>query len=330
MQRQYRAFLVGSAALLLLASGGLLPAAAAAPPAKAPSATDLTGLWTNASYTKLQRPKAFKSLVVSPDEARAFEASLAKHHGVTAFGEDTVGQLDSEFSDSGDGLARIDGQIRSSWIVDPANGRIPYTPAGRKLLGLDDDDRYDNPEDLDASARCMTGNGSAPPQTSAMDANELQIIQTPNEVLLASEKNHDVRIIHLNQPRDPNRPASWAGESVGHWEGATLVVDTRGFREPVVDRFFLAYTKGAVIKERFTRTSPTQIRYLFTVTDPAVFSQPWRGEMVFNATTKPMYEYACHEGNYSLPSMLRAARLGRQPPPKPTAAPNPSSPKPTP
>ncbi len=313
---------------MLLAVGGLARTAPAAPAAKPAPAGDLTGLWTNASYTKLQRPKTFKSLVVSPDEARAYETSVAKHHGVTAFGEDTVGQLDSEFNDSGDGLARIDGQIRSSWIVDPASGRIPYTPAGRKLLGLDDDDRYDNPEDLDASARCMTGNGSAPPQTSAMDSNELQIIQTPTEVLLASEKNHDIRIIHLNQPRDPHRPASWAGESIGHWEGATLVVDTRGFREPVVDRFFLAYTKDAVIEERFTRTSPTQIRYLFTVTDPAVFSQPWRGEMVFNATTKPIYEFACHEGNYSLPSILRAARLGRQTPPKPPATPAPIASKP--
>jgi hypothetical protein len=293
-------------------SGPAHAAPGKASPPKVP--TDLGGVWTNASYTRLQRPKAFKTLVISEAEARAYEATLASTHGVGSFADDSVGQVASEFNDSGDSLARIHGQIRTSWIVDPADGRVPYTEEAKKRLRFGQPDLYDNPEDLDDSLRCRYANGSAPPQMSSMDTNLVQIVQTKDNVVLASEKNHDVRIISLRAARDPLRPPSWSGDSVGHWEGRTLVVETRNFRDDLIDRFFFVYSKAAVIEERFTRISPTQILYAFKVTDPTLYSQAWRGEMLFTTARGPIYEFACHEGNYSLPSILAAARQGKQTP----------------
>jgi len=282
--------------------------------------SDLNGVWTNASYTQLQRPAAFKTLVISEAAAKAYEATLAPTHGVRSFPGDTLGQIASEFNDSGEGLARIHGQIRTSWIVDPEDGHVPYTADAKKRLRFGEPDLYDNPEDLDDSLRCRYANGSAPPQMSSMDTNLVQIVQTKDYVVLSSEKNHDVRIITLRAPRDPLRPASWSGDSVGHWEGKTLVVETKNFRDSLIDRFFFVYSKAATIEERFTRISPREIFYAFKVTDPSLYSQPWRGEMIFNTARGLMYEFACHEGNYSLPSILRAARQGRQnQPPAPQA-----------
>jgi hypothetical protein len=313
-------------AALVLA--GLWASTADAKPRKvSPAAqpTDLGGIWTNASYTGLQRPKAFKSLVISEAEARVYEATLAPTHGVQPFPDDTLGQVASEFNDSGDHLARIHGEIRTSWIIDPADGRVPYTAEAKRRLRFGEPDLYDNPEDLDDSLRCRYANGSAPPQMSSMDTNLVQIVQTKDYVALYSEKNHDVRIISLNVARDPMRPPSWSGDSIGHWQGKTLVVETKNFRDDLVDRFFFAYSKAATIEERFTRISPTEILYAFAVNDVTMFSQPWRGEMLFKAAKSPIYEFACHEGNYSLPSILRAARLGRQvqPPPPAATAPTP-------
>jgi len=289
--------------------------------------TNLGGVWTNASFTRLERPKAFKTLTISEAEARPYEATLAPTHGVGSFPGDTLGQVESEFNDSGDRLARIHGQIRTSWIVDPADGRVPYTADAKKRLRFGEPDLYDNPEDLDDSLRCRYANGSAPPQMSSMDTNLVQIVQTKANVVLFSEKNHEVRIISLKGSRDPFRPASWSGDSVGRWDGKTLVVETRNFRDSLIDRFFFTYSNAATVEERFTRISPTEILYAFKVTDPTLYTQPWRGEMLFTATKGPIYEFACHEGNYSLPSILRAARQGRQV--QPPALAKPPAPSPT-
>lgn len=290
--------------LALLRAGG----ADARGPARPPPG-DLDGVWTNASYTRLQRPKSLPSLVLSPDQARSYEATLRAHHGVPSPPDDDVGQVDSEFSDSGDGLARIRGEIRSSWITDPADGRVPYTAEARRRLGAGGPDRRDGPEDLSASDRCLFSNGGAPPQMSAMDTNLFRIVQTPGQVALVSEKNHAVRLIEIADARRPGAPPTWTGNSIGRWEGATLVVDTRGFRDELVDRFFFTYSRSAVVEERFTRTAPDEILYQFKVHDPAMFTQDWRGEEVFKASSQRMFEFACHEGNRSLPNILAGARL---------------------
>ncbi len=324
-----------AAVLLLLAAAAPAQARGRARPslATAVAATDIEGLWTNASYTRLQRPKKLKSLVLTPKEAAAYEATLSRFHGVPSDPMDDLGQNESEFPDSGEGLAKIRGQLRTSWIVSPADGRVPYSPEAKARLHIGDPDweeGYDNPEDRPDGERCISSNGDAPPQMSEQDANLIQIVRTKDHVAIYSEKNHEFRIVPMTTVRDPNQPPSWAGNSIGHWEGATLVVETRGFRREVMDRDFFFHSGDARVTERFTRTGPGELLYEFTVVDPKTFTQPLKGEELFRATKGPIYEYTCHEGNYSLPSIMKAARLGRQvkPPKKTVAAAAPAKPTP--
>lgn len=303
---------------LALAATAAFCAAAQAKDYHAPrtswGAPNLQGIWSNGSYTRLERPKAFDTLVVTPDAARAYEALLAKHHGVPQPppGADTIGQLDSEFPDAGDGLARIRGQLRTSSIVDPADGRLPYTAKARRRLHIGAPGipgGLDNPEDRPGFERCTTSAGSSPPLLSSNDTNLIQIYEAPGYVVIVSEKYHDARIIPLDAAPGVRAPPTWSGNSVGRWDGETLVVATDGFLQPVIDRWpFLFQSADAKVVERFTRTSPTEVLYEFSVTDPAIFTQTWRGEMLFKSSKGPLYEYACHEGNRSMVNVLQGAR----------------------
>jgi hypothetical protein len=305
--------------LLPLAACALgLPAAAAPRPYRAPrtrsGAPELEGLWTNASYTELQRPDAFKALVTNEAEARAWEAKLAKSGGVDV-PEDPLGQAQSEFPETGAGLARIKGQIRTSLIVDPADGQVPYSDAAKKRLHIGEHgwQSYDNPEDRSHNERCLAAAPTGAPILSSEDANVLQILQAPDHIVVLTEKYHDARIIRLPGAPALRGPRSWLGDSAGHWEGDTLVVRTGNLPAGVIGHGDDLYLSGeSDILERFTRTAPKQILYEFTVADPSLFTQPWRGEIVFNASPGAIFEYACHEGNYSIVSILAAARLGRQ------------------
>ena len=282
---------------------------------------DLTGTWTNAWYTKLERPKAFKALVATAAEAEAYEAPRRAHHGELISPKDLLGQNESEFPDNGPGLARIGGEVRSSWIVDPPDGKIPWTAEARERLyiGKELPETYDNVEARETDERCLTTPGAAAPILNSHDANLIQFVQAPGWLAIVGEKNHDVRLVRLGAA-DPGAEAraagirGWMGVSIGHREGATLVVETTGLRPGVTkitDDVYLSDRSRVV--ERFTRTGPGEIRYLFEVEDPTLFTRPWRGEMVFRPAEGQLYEYACHEGNYSLPSILAAARQGNQP-----------------
>lgn len=306
------------AAAMLASLGG---AAWAGPRSKAPPAPhDLTGVWTNAWYTKLQRPDAFKTLVVTPAEAEAYEAPRRALNGEIVRKEDALGQDESEFPDNGPGLARIRGEIRSSWIVDPPDGKIPWTKGARERLHLDKrpPETFDNVEDRDTDERCLTTNSAGAPIINSHDANLIQIVQTRDHVAIVTEKNSEVRVVQLAAGPAQAPPGLGAryGVSVGRWEGQTLVVETTHLRPgltKIADE--LSLSENARVTERFTRTGMAEISYLFEVDDPTLFTRPWRGEMVFRPAEGRMFEYACHEGNYSLPSILAAARQGNQPPP---------------
>jgi hypothetical protein len=308
---------------LPLAALALGSPAIAAPRWRAPrtalGAPDVEGYWTTSSYTELERPDAFKTLVAPPDEARKWEAKLARTGGVNV-PQDPLGQAQTEFPETGSGLMRIRGEARTSWIVDPADGKIPYSEAGKKRLHIGEKDYrrgYDNVEVRPLEERCLNSGASGAPILPSPDANVLQIVQTRDAVLILTERYHDARIIHLG-PVDP-APRSWLGTSVGRWEGDTLVVHTEGFRDAITERGDELRISGETrVDERFTRTGPGEIRYEFTVTDPTLFSAAWRCETVLTASRARLFEYACHEGNYSLTSILSAARQGNQPgPPKP-------------
>jgi len=273
---------------------------------------DLQGDWSIASLTTLERPAALTTLVISEAQAKTFEAA---QDGTPNIPDDVTGQKQSEWWDRGATLARLDGQIRSSWLIDPVDGRLPYSLAGAKVLqaaqaaGLSD---FDNPESRPTTERCLMGpHGStgAPLQNTSY-SNLYQVVQTADYVVIVAEMNHDVRIIPLNAATSPFEARSWSGVSVGRWAGDTLVVETSRFREAsgwrAPSRLYLS--PNARVTERFTRTSPTEIRYEYAVEDPAVFTRVWRGEMPMTRTAARIYEFACHEGNYSLSGILAGGR----------------------
>ncbi len=302
-----------AAALAMLLAG---PAAAAGNGASrdASGHPDLGGLWSSTSLTELQRPDGVTSLTLSDAEA----ADYARRHLAEIHKErDAVGGRGSEvdFWDLGGQLARIEGKARTSWIVDPADGKLPYTAQGRAIRAREAAAHgdSDNPETRTASEQCLVAGWAAagPPMLNSPYGNEYQIVQTRDAVAISMETVHDVRVIRLDAKSHlPANVRPWMGDSIGHWEGKTLVVETTNFNPGDALKLptDLYVSKDARVVERFSRTGPTTLLYEFTVEDPATFTRPWRAQMLFTASKGPIYEYACHEGNYSLPGILAGAR----------------------
>ncbi|HEX3699903.1 MAG TPA: hypothetical protein VHV27_04445 [Phenylobacterium sp.] len=334
-KRILQAALVG-----VLSAAGLALAAHAADyhaPRTAFGQPDLQGVWTNASLTTLERPAGLGALTISDAQAAAIEKRRAQR--LTAANRPTnpndpappvandPGGYNASWTDPGTTMGRIGGQVRTSWLIDPADGKLPYSSQGRTAFDAalhKARTSFDGPEVRPLGERCILGFGSSagPPMLNVLYNNNYQIVQSPDSVAIDVEMNHDVRTIRLNAKRHlPPSIRPWMGDSIGHWEGDTLVVETTNFNPGESLRPYFGATlylsKDAKVTERFTRVSPTQILYQFTVDDPAVFSQVWRAEMPLNAAKGPVYEYACHEGNYALPDILRGARAaereGRKP-----------------
>jgi len=323
-----------------------LATAAGAGPYRAPrtayGAPDLQGVWSNASLTRMQRPAELKALVVSAAEAARYERETAakKRHVPTASDAkppviDAVGQEaeDLYFMPSAD-LARIGAEVRTSWIVDPADGQLPYTTAAKaeaKAAEFGDDHVFDNPETRPFDERCVLGVGGSagPPFVNPGENAQLQVLQTRDYVVILAEMNHDARVIRLRDRRHaPAAIKPWMGDSVGWWEGDTLVVETVNFNPG--ERWhwnagdYVLVAEGAKIIERFTRTSRDTVLYRFSVQDRANYTQTWSGEMPLRRTAGPIYEYACHEGNYALPGILAGARKAERDLAAASSAPGPS------
>ena len=239
-----------------------------------------------------------------------------------------VGGYNSGWLDPGSTLNVVNGQIRSSIIIDPPDGRVPpMIPAARErmtaALGRPTSDEqentndpglekapgaYDDPERRPLGERCLLGFGSTsgPPALPDYFYNNLhQIVQTPNSVMILSEMVHDARIIRMNAQHVPKNIRLWMGDSVGHWEGDTLVVDTTNFTNKTR---FRGSTENLHVIERFSRIDERTLLYRFTVEDPETWTRPWTGEYAWPATDGKIYEYACHEGNYALTDILKGAR----------------------
>jgi hypothetical protein len=287
---------------------------------------DLQGVWTNVSLTTLLRAPQFKSNVLSAEDAKrietqraaAFERSLRPtdpKEGAPRAGGD-VGGYNSFYGDAGEKLAIVKGEIRTTWLLDPS-GRLPYSTQGQKIFDQQQAfarANFDGPESRPMAERCIIGFGSTggPPMINVLYNNNYQIVQTPDTVTIVVEMNHDARIIRMSGKHLPSNIHPWLGDSIGHWEGDTLVVETTNFNpgESLRLNFNQSFyiSQNAKVIERFTRTAAQQIFYEFSVEDPEVYSQTWRAEMVLNAVDGHIYEYACHEGNYALPGILAGAR----------------------
>ena len=310
------------------------------PPRNAMGQPDFSGYWSNATLTPLERnPRISNKSALTAMEAKGFEQiwakALADSDAPTA--PDTpskAGQTDNlssklveirpDFIDSGGDtggynafwidpgtkLVEIDGQFRTSILTTP-NGMPPARkPGAPKMLGFADyRDIYDSYEDRPLGERCITGfgrNNGPPMLPNGYYNNNYQIIQTPDSVVINVEMIHDARIIKLNGAHGPDGVRRWMGDSIGRYEGDTLVVETTQI--PEVQEFMGSW-KNLKVTEWFTRLSPDKILYRFQLEDPDTWDAPWGGEYTFLTPNGKVYEYACHEGNYALPGILGGARL---------------------
>ena len=288
---------------------------------------NLQGIWTNATLTTLERPKHFKTLEVNEEEARsaankasadtfAYDNQYLK--GETPKAGRDVGGYNTAWMDPGEELFQLFGKYRTSIIAYPKNGKVPWDrEKANKFFQQrrkDRSKRRDHPELRGVGERCVVGFGSSggPPMMNVLYNNHYQIVQSPGYVMIMAEMVHDARIIRLDGKHPTESISHWLGDSIGHWDGNTLVVETTNFNPQHTFRaglrHFFAITPGAIVTERFTRISKDQILYRFYVDDPEIYSQVWAGEMPLRSVEDKIYEYACHEGNYSMANILAGAR----------------------
>ncbi len=268
----------------------------------------LEGMWSANFLMTLEADKDAAPISVPEAEAKALFAARAKK--TAAFFDRALDPEVPALLPSVDGLPIVRGQRRTRLITVPADGKLPLTPAGRKEMEADGPpESFDNPEYRPNSERCTVGNGQ-PPFVFLTFGDQLQILQTRDTVVLHSEYGDMMRVIPLTDRRGPAVFESKAGDSIARWEGDTLVIETVRLPDKDRSRFFPSFivSSEATVIERLTRVSHSELLYQFSVVDPKVYSAPWQGEFSWYATEKPMYEHACHEGNYSLPGILAGAR----------------------
>ena len=283
---------------------------------------DLQGVWSFESATPLQRPPQYADKAVLTDaETKAFLTSLPQ--GGCRFVKcdgSAEGRLESAYDDTWYAAGSKLADNRTSLVVDPPDGKIPpLTPeAQKKVAEVRALDRgraaLDGPEQATLTDRCIIGFNSGPPMTPSAYNNNVQITQTPNYVVIFNEMVHSARIVPLDgRPHPSANVRLWVGDSRGRWEGDTLVVETTNFRrDSQVGPGGNTSTAPENLRliERFTRTDANTLQYEYTMNDPRTWTKPWTVRIPMRNSSDPIYEYACHEGNYSMANRLSAARAG--------------------
>ncbi|MEO8260592.1 MAG: hypothetical protein ABI868_24825 [Acidobacteriota bacterium] len=284
-------------------------------PARTPDGQpDLQGFWTNSTYTPLERPDTVTKELYTPDELAAVIKQAAQREGAqTAPG--TTADVHYDFSQFGldrsqSSFAR---NLRTSLIVNPENGKLPLlTEEGKKRAAESAAaarrvGRWDSAESNQLDDRCLIMAGAGPPMLDAAYNSNYHIVQGVGHVMILTEMIHDVRVIPLDgRPQPHSNIRQWMGISRGRWEGDTLVVETTNFNGKNPLR---GSSENIRVTERFTRVADDAILYRFTVEDPSTWTRAWTAEMPMLKTTGPLFEHACHEGNYGLYNTLVGARL---------------------
>jgi hypothetical protein len=312
--------------------------AASAAPFKAPVAADghpdLSGFWSNATITPERRPAKFADrLVYTPAEVKALEGQVAQEvvegnkptdpNSGAEGGKEDPAKLRPEFAaaggdvggynrgwlDPGASVMRVHGEPRTSFLTTP-NGQPPAridkaAAQGGFPRGLGS---FDNPESRSLGERCIMGfgrNAGPPMLPNGFYNNNYQFLQTKDAFVIEVEMVHDTRMVRLNSTHRADGVRPWMGDSIGHWEGDTLVVETTNI--PQIQAYNGSW-KSLKVTERFTRVAKDRVLYQYTLDDPTTWAKPWGGEYEFGPLNGVIYEYACHEGNYALPGMLAGAR----------------------
>ncbi len=307
---------------------------------------DLSGTYDIATLTPLTRPASLgerQSLTDAEaktlaDQAKAVAAAKNKasdpnRKAPPAGGDGSegpagnVGGYNTLWVDIGEGAFKVDGKWRTSILIDPPNGRMPPVTAEARRLGAErakmsrpnrgdafwitegiSPGPYDDPEMRPTAERCLLsfGSGGGPPMLPVMYNNLKQLVQTKDTLVILNEMVHDARVVRINGEHEPPEIRRWLGDSIGRWEGDTLVVDTTNFNDsPALN----GATRNLHVIERFKRIDGKSLLYGFTVEDPTIWTKPWSGEILWPATDQRIFEYACHEGNYSFGGILKGARL---------------------
>jgi hypothetical protein len=276
---------------------------------------DLQGFWSNTTYVPLERPKGVtKEFYTKEEMEAAIKKAAAAENEQTEPG--TVADVHYDFTQFGldRSQSALAFNLRTSLIVDPTDGRLPPLSAegqkraadrvaARKKMG----GPYDAAENQPLSVRCIIMDRVGPPMLAGAYNNNYQIVQSPGYVMILTEMLHDVRIIPLDgRPHLPQNVRQWTGSYRGRWEGETLVVESRNFNGKFA---FQGASENMRLTERFTRVAEDTLRYQFTVEDPSTWTRPWSAEVPWAKTIGPLFEHACHEGNYGLANILAGARV---------------------
>ncbi len=304
---------------LIVVAFSLTAAKVWTPPRAADGHPSLEGYWTNATFTPLERPAELASKeFFTPAEAATWQKQRIEK-------ENSQAKDDIHYDNviwQGENYPKGAAVLRTSIVFDPPDGKLPpLSAAGEKRALLEKEaarrrDASESAQDRNLAERCIAWGNEGPPMLGSTYNANLQIVQTPANVAIHHEIIHGVRIIPMDgRPHVPSAIRELGGDSRGHWEGDTLVVDTTNFTDatnfrgpPATARQDIFASHDLHVVERFTRTDDSTIAYRFTLEDPSTWTKPWSGEMVMRKIEGPIFEYACHEGNYGLPNILAAAR----------------------
>jgi hypothetical protein len=307
-------FLAPAPAAAQTSSTGLLTKEGAktyTPPRTPDGKPDLQGIYSNASVVPLERPKDLGSKeFFTKEEADAYEKAAMSRHEVVAPG--TYGDVHYNMQQFGleKGQSKVAETIRTSLIVGPEGRVPPLLPAAQARQAArqaaNKGHEFDGPENRGLSERCILWPNEGPPMLPEGYNSNLQIVQGEGYVAIMQETIHDVRVIPTDgRPHLPADVHQLMGDSRGHWEGNTLVVDTTNFTDRTA---FRGSSENLHVVERFTRTDADTIKYEFTVSDPSTWEKSWSGEVPMTKIDGPIFEYACHEGNYGMHNNLSGAR----------------------
>jgi hypothetical protein len=294
--------------------------AAYKPPRTSFGQPSLEGVWLSHSILELEALSGVPDLVVPEAEARRISDRVVDHHANLPFNflDPEVPEL---FRDAGrlNGLNKVRGERRTRQLVLPADGRMPFTPQARRRANeleqyfnssVNPPSLADNPEERPVWERCAAL-GGAPPIANPQTWHPIQIYQTRDSFVLQAEYHNGPRIIPYADKHKQVSFRSDVGDAIARWEGDTLVVETINLHIQDRTRVFptLFLTPRSKVIERFTRVAGNELLYQYTIEDPAIYSAPWLAEYSFYLSDKPLYEFACHEGNYSLPNIMQGQRV---------------------